>query len=669
MKNKRSITDAYAVCGAFFIEEGRNMTVYLILMALVLILAYPLVERKPSFGKKLCYVIVTFGAMYLISVLRYGLGNDYYSYIYIFRNIKEASGFEIFNMGYEPGFTIITKLISLFTDNVNVLYAIYALLILVPTAYAVFRHSEKIWMSTMMFICLTFFYCSLSFIRQSIAFAIILCAYRYMKEHNHFMVLLFIFFACLFHSTVIVMIPLYLIAVFIRPTKITVPLYGILTALVYIFSWDILKIAVKILPQYKNYLELNFITQGYNPVYMILPAIIMVLALVAHFTGYGKANPKASSIFTNFAIFNFIIWFIATKHFVIERFSMYVYIVMIMFIPSIANYYMNCAKVYFARKKNPEAVVEFDKTVYEVMREKNIFKVPAVNKKVAIDDKADELDEDTKRILREIMAEKSQNGEDSDAVTTEEIDSEPQPQEKAADKYAPDERYFPENRVFKQYNNKVLSVITNPVTIISVFLAAVVLSNQWYNYFGLTVSKKGFHGVVPYRSIVPQYNELVLSTEQDDQKNKLLKKEENFLSYIYRLKENDNYTVFMTAKADTVSGLNDGARTALAELGLVKLAEERNNKSRYIAVIEGGKVTYEAISDKDFEYSTSWNNRSVNIKSVGAGKTSSITISGSTENYSVDENGLNIAVFDNTSGKLIDMVRFKTYYVMLSATR
>ena len=254
-------------------------------MALVLILAYPLVERKPSFGKKLCYVIVTFGAMYLISVLRYGLGNDYYSYIYIFRNIKEASGFEIFNMGYEPGFTIITKLISYFTDNVNVLYAIYALLILVPTAYAVFRHSEKIWMSTMMFICLTFFYCSLSFIRQSIAFAIILCAYRYMKEHNHFMVLLFVFFACLFHSTVIVMIPLYLIAVFIRPTKIMVPMYGILTALVYIFSWDILKIAVKILPQYKNYLNLNFITQGYKPVYLILPAIIMALALIAHFTG------------------------------------------------------------------------------------------------------------------------------------------------------------------------------------------------------------------------------------------------------------------------------------------------------------------------------------------------------------------------------------------------
>ena len=86
------------------------MAVYLILMALVLVLAYPLIEHKPNVVKKLCYVIVTFGAMYLISVFRYGLGNDYYSYIYIFWTIKNAPGLSIFNYGYEPGFTIVTKL-------------------------------------------------------------------------------------------------------------------------------------------------------------------------------------------------------------------------------------------------------------------------------------------------------------------------------------------------------------------------------------------------------------------------------------------------------------------------------------------------------------------------------------------------------------------------------
>ena len=560
------------------------MAVYLILMALVLVLAYPLIEHKPNVVKKLCYVIVTFGAMYLISVFRYGLGNDYYSYIYIFWNIKNAPGLSIFNYGYEPGFTIVTKLISMFTADVNIMYAVYALLILIPTAYAIFRYSENIWMSTM----LTFFYCSLSFIRQSIAFAIILCAYRFMKERNHFMVLLFIFLACLFHSTVIVLIPLYLIAAFIKPTKITVPIYAILTALVYLLSWPILRFAVVLLPQYKGYLELNFITQGYSPVYIIVPAIITALALIAHFTGYGKAYPKESALFTNFAIFNFIIWFIATKHFVIERFSMYLYIMMIMFIPSIARYYMNCAKVYLARRKNPDAVVEFDKTVDEVIRSKHPEKYakkyaaePKKEKAVSqpVPEKAEpelsDIEKEKQRILAEIMAE---DGGDSDIVTkpVEAVENKkPEKQKKYSsvfgEQFNADERYMPKNRVFKKRRNGFVNFVTRPVTIFAAFLVVVVGANLWYNYFGLTVSKKGFHGVMPYKSIAPQYTEFVLSKESKDEKNTNLRSEDNFLNYMYRLKEGENFTAIISARGDVTGGYNDGALSAIKELGLKKL--------------------------------------------------------------------------------------------------
>lgn len=669
------------------------MAVYLILMAIVLVLAYPLIERKPSIGKKLCYVIVTFAAMYLISIFRYGLGNDYYSYIYIFRNIQDASGLAIFNLGYEPAFTVITKLISLFTSNVNVLYAIYALLILVPTAYAIFRYSENIWMSTMMFISLTFFYCSLSFIRQSIAFAVILCAYKYMKERNHFKVLLFIFIACLFHSTVIVMIPIYLIAAFVKPTKITVPIYGVITALVYFLSWPILRLAVLILPQYKGYLDLNFITQGYRPVYLIVPAIIAALAIVAHFTGYGKAHPNESSIFTNFAIFNFIIWFIATKHFVIERFSMYIYIIMIMFIPSIARYYMNCAKVYLARKKNPDAVVHFDKTVDEVLAEKKAangnvkpMRKP-VAEKTAPEAKTELSAEEAEkqRILAEIMAEDAEESADNitDIEEPEEvaaetevmIDTDASEEETSHKKRKPDsalnwnveadEKYLPENRVFKSRSNKFLHFISRPVTIFAAFMVVVMASNLWYNYFGLTVSKKGFHGVMPYKSTIPAYTELVLSTENKDNKNKLLRKEENFLNYLYRLKENDNYSVIISSRGDTVGGLNDGARTALKELGLVKLAEAEK-ADRYVAVIEGGKVTREEISDSDID---TGNFRVLGFKTRVISTLRTSTIQMGKKDFSLNERGMNIVVLDNTTRKVIDKVRFKTYYVMLSATR
>ncbi len=669
------------------------MAVYLILMAIVLVLAYPLIERKPSIGKKLCYVIVTFAAMYLISIFRYGLGNDYYSYIYIFRNIKDASGLAIFNLGYEPAFTVITKLISLFTSNINVMYAIYALLILVPTAYAIFRYSENIWMSTMMFISLTFFYCSLSFIRQSIAFAVILCAYKYVKERNHFKVLLFIFIACLFHSTVIVMIPIYLIAAFVKPTKITVPIYGVITALVYFLSWPILRLAVLILPQYKGYLDLNFITQGYKPVYLIVPAIIAALAIAAHFTGYGKAYPKQSSIFTNFAIFNFIIWFIATKHFVIERFSMYIYIFMIMFIPSIARYYMNCAKVYFAKKKDPEAVVVFDKTVDEVLAEKksangvepaqeSISKTTAEEADVTLS----EEEAEKQRILAEIMAEDAEENIPEDTDITEEEDPEllteemtetDEPEENAVyTKRKPgsalnwdvagDERYLAENREFKNRSNKFLQFISRPVTIFAAFMVVVVASNLWYNYFGLTVSQKGFHGVMPYKSTIPAYTELMLSTEDKDNKNELLRDEENFLNYMYRLKENDNYSVIISARGDTVGGLNDGARSALKELGLVKLAEAES-ADRYVAVIEGGKVTREEISDSNNIDTGEFRVLGFKTHVISTQRTSTIQMG--KKDFSLNERGMNIVVLDNTTKKIVDKVRFKTYYVMLTATR
>lgn len=676
------------------------MAVYLILMAIVLVLAYPLIEHKPNVGKKLCYVIVTFAAMYLISVFRYGLGNDYYSYIYIFRNIQDASGLAIFNLGYEPAFTVITKLISLFTSNVNVMYAIYALLILAPTAYAIFRYSENIWMSTMMFISLTFFYCSLSFIRQSIAFAVILCAYKYMKERNHFKVLLFIFIACLFHSTVIIMIPIYLIAAFVKPTKITVPIYGVLTALVYFLSWPILRLAVVILPQYKGYLNLNFITQGYKPIYLIVPAIIAALAIAAHFTGYGKAHPKESSIFTNFAIFNFIIWFIATKHFVIERFSMYIYIIMIMFIPSIARYYMNCAKVYLAKKKNPEAVVHFDKTVDEVLAEKKAANGNVKPMRKPVREKAvqetevvlSEEEAEKQRILAEIMAEDAEETtsdistdieETEEVQETQEATAEPEvmtepdvSEEKTAHRtrrpdsafnwnVEADENYLPENRVYKSRSNKFLHFISRPVTIFAAFMVVVVAANLWYNYFGLTVSEKGFHGVMPYKSTIPAYTELMLSTENKDNKNKLLRNEENFLNYLYRLKENDNYSVIISARGDTVGGLNDGARTALKELGLVKLAEA-DKADRYVAVIEGGKVTREEISDSDID---TGDFRVLGFKTRVISTLSTSTIQMGKKDFSLNERGMNIVVLDNTTRKVIDKVRFKTYYVMLSATR
>lgn len=672
------------------------MAVYLILMAVVLLLAYPLVERKPNVTKKLCYVICTFGAMILISFCRYGLGNDYYSYIHIFRRVAEKDWLDMFNTGFEPGFVLLDKIISCFTMNVDIMFAFYALLILVPTAYVIFRHSENIWMSTMMFISLTFFYCSLSFLRQAIAVAIILLGYRYFKERNHFMVLLFIFIACLFHSTVVIMLPIYMLGVLIKPTKITVPIYAVLTAVVYFFSWDILNIAVKILPQYKNYLNLNFITQGYKPVYIILPTVIMIIALIAHFTSYGKAYPKQSALFTNFAIFNFIIWLMSLKHFVVERFSMYVYIMMIMFIPSIVTYYRKRLQVYWYQRKHTVSeskkaadyqdggsenkeiynqIIEelkndgcgdlitaegpkLDCTVHEFLSAKADVKKAEPTDNTDDDSENEEQEkigqEEREQLLREIME------EDGEEIR------EHKPKKKKRRKlfdYTPDEALQPENYVYKKPKNAFLQIITHPIPVYAFFLAVSVAFSLWYNYFGLTVSSRGFHGVVPYKSIVPAYMELRIGSENEADKNKLLKKETDTLSYLYRIQENENYTVLISGKNNCVSGLNDGVRAELNRLGLTKLASALPT-DKYVAVLSGGKVVYEKTSPKTIKYETTVEGFKTVLES-----SDKAVISMGGKDFSVNEDGLNVVVMDNRTKTIVDRIRIKGYYVMLSITR
>ncbi|MBP3922758.1 MAG: EpsG family protein [Ruminiclostridium sp.] len=652
------------------------MEIYLILTAVVVLLGIPLIEIKPSVTKKAIYIIIVFAFMLYITIFRYGLGNDYYSYIHIMRRVDAASFLKIFDLGYEPGFALITKLITLFTTNTDILYMVYGLLILVPTAYAIFRYSENLWMSTSMFICLTFFYCSLNFIRQAIAFAIILLAYKYFKEGNHFKVMLYIFIACLFHSTAIILIPIYLLAIVIKPTALSVMVYGVIFAVVYFLSWQILDLAVLILPQYKNYLELNFIQNGFSPVYLIVPTIIMLLALAAHFTGYGKAYPRASSVFTNFAIYNFFIWLISTKHFVIERFSMYVYIMMIFFLPSIATYYRKKLQIYLHNINLKKAMAEgkkikrlrFDITVDEYIEKRRKKMNPEVEEAPEeAENEPEQIDEKEQQrldIIKEIIGDDA--NELKSAVNEKSSDSHI-PTEKEL-KYKPDENYLPENYKYKRKKNenRFISIIKHPAAVYGIFMAVAMVSCLWYNYFGLTVTSKGFHGAVPYRSTIPAYMEMTHNGDNltKEEKRTWLRKEQNIMSYFYKMMESDEYTILIASKGDTTSGLNDGIRAAFAHLGFNDLANINYNEN-FAAIVSGGEIIYQSVSTSPLYFKD--NVKGYDITLSAERNLSSIKIG--SKDFSTNEKGLNIVVLDTKENKVIDKVRFKTYYVMLTATR
>ena len=163
--------------------------------------------------------------------------------------------------------------------------------------------------------------------------------------------------------------------------------------------------------------------------------------------------------------------------------------------------------------------------------------------------------------------------------------------------------------------------------------------------------------------VVPQVSTNYYSKESRKYRNRTCN--EVYKTVPSLLKEGENFTAIISARGDVTGGYNDGALSAVKELGLEKLLTAQKNQ-RYIAIIEGGKVVREELSKDRID---------TGVIDVLGYKTQIISDAGESivkmgnKNYSLNERGMNIVVLDNTTRNIVDKVRFKTYYVMLSATR
>ena len=333
------------------------MIIYIVMFALMLVLAYPLCIKNPSRLKNGIYVGAVFLMFYLVSVFRYGIGNDYFSYMVIFDDINKAGWGEIFGLGYEPGFALLTKLISVVTTDITAIYCLYAPFILVPAAIAIYKYSPNVWISCVSYLCLTFFYASMSFIRQSIAASIILLAFCFLRDKKIIPMILMALLATAFHYTSLVILPLLIFALLFKPTKKSLIIYGGVTVAVYAVYMILLK-GFNINPlnliadaatavfhkNFSSYVGTVFFQNGLDWYYVIMPFAILAVTLVAYFKGW--SSKKEARVLTNFMLFTATFWLFSTIVFILERFSMYMFIYVVIALPSMLEYY----KEYFAEK-------------------------------------------------------------------------------------------------------------------------------------------------------------------------------------------------------------------------------------------------------------------------------------------------------------------------------
>lgn len=306
------------------------MSVYYINLALILALAYPLCLRKPNKSKKIVYLAVTFGYMWFLATYRYDIGFDYNVYIRIFEQIKAADGFEALRaISYEPVFVLLTKLMAVFIDSPVVMYGVYETLILVPVALFIYRYcrDEDTWLSTWLYVTLTFFYTSMNFIRQSLACSVILLGYGFLRDKKPAPFLLLVLLAAGFHKTALIMVPVYFVCHLKLRRWLSISYAAAIVGL-YIFADPILNfVTTHILPQYAESIYLT----PFPLIFLVVPATLFG-GLLALYPIWRKRYTESVPLL-NMMLYSLAIWLFITRFFIIERFSMYVYIFVLISVP------------------------------------------------------------------------------------------------------------------------------------------------------------------------------------------------------------------------------------------------------------------------------------------------------------------------------------------------
>lgn len=121
----------------------------------------------------------------------------------------------------------------------------------------------------------------------------------------------------------------------------------------------------------------------------------------------------------------------------------------------------------------------------------------------------------------------------------------------------------------------------------------------------------------------------------------------------YFSSRNENWVIFIAAKDEASSAINDETVAVMKGLGL-EFNLLNQYRHSYLAVIDGSRVVYEGVEPvaQDFKYRFDGEKATVLSAGYDAGNEASVEIGGT--NYSYNMRGLNFVIYDKESDSVID---------------
>ncbi|MEG1993770.1 MAG: EpsG family protein [Oscillospiraceae bacterium] len=290
------------------------------LLAFLVLIGYIICNKTNLKHRKGIYLGIVFLILASLSAIRYEVGFDYsFTYVPGWRQVLDTPFSEFNKLYHEKGYVLLEYLISLVTENFQAIFISTSIILVALPIILICKYAaDKIW-GVFLYYSIGLYYCSMNFIRQSIAAFIFAFAVVFAKKKKIIPYMLLVILASTFHKSALLMIPFYFILQ-IRITKLVLVLYSAVTIGILFTSNIIVDFVIQHFYQgYKN--ESIYIIYGVKWYYIVVPVILFVIMFV--FQDRLCKDDKSNQIYVSCSFFNMFFYLVALNHVIVDRFTLY----------------------------------------------------------------------------------------------------------------------------------------------------------------------------------------------------------------------------------------------------------------------------------------------------------------------------------------------------------
>lgn len=147
----------------------------------------------------------------LVALRNLNVGSDTYNYAHWFSVVGEMSWIQVFKNFFNSdiGYYVLNKLVSVVTDEVQILFMIVAFISIYPLGKLYYKESQNSLLSIALFLIFPVFIMNFTGLRQGIAIGLGVYAYYAAKEKNLKKFIFTVISASLFHNSALILFLLY----------------------------------------------------------------------------------------------------------------------------------------------------------------------------------------------------------------------------------------------------------------------------------------------------------------------------------------------------------------------------------------------------------------------------------------------------------------------------